>query len=94
MTAHTTLVGDVLAPPARSHLAESLRVCFHLARREVRTVLRTPVVVLPSILVPVIFFFVMVGSLEGFAGRSGLANYKAFEVPMVILFAVTGAAPV
>ncbi len=69
---------------------EGLRATFFLGLREVRTVLRTAAVVLPNLLVPVLFFFVIVGSLENIAERSGLENYKAFQVPVVIMFAVTG----
>jgi ABC-2 type transport system permease protein len=69
---------------------QSLRSTFFLGMREVRTVLRSAGVVIPNLLVPVLFFFVIVGSLEGIAERSGLENYKAFQVPVVIMFAVTG----
>ena len=69
---------------------EAVRATFFLGLREIRTVLRSAAVVIPNLLVPVLFFFVIVGSLENIAQRSGLENYKAFQVPVVIMFAVTG----
>lgn len=66
-----------------------MRATFYLGLREVRTVRRSPAVVIPNLLVPVLFFFVIVGSLEGCAQRSGIANYEAFQLPVVIMFAVT-----
>ncbi len=86
----TTLTTDGATLPRWDHAREALRAFLYLARREVRTVRRSPVVVIPNLLVPILFFFVIVGSLEGFAERSGISNYKAFQVPVVIMFAVTG----
>ena len=69
---------------------EALRAAFLLAAREVRTALRTPAYLLPNLLAPFFFYLVMVGSFEAFAGRSGITNWKAFLVPMAIIFAAQG----
>jgi ABC-2 type transport system permease protein len=61
-----------------------------LGAREVRLALRTPAYLIPNLIVPIFFYFIMVGSLEEFAGRSGLTNWQAFQLPMAILFAVQG----
>jgi ABC-2 type transport system permease protein len=69
---------------------ESLRAAFVLGLREVRVSVRTPAYFIPNMLVPLFFYFVMVGSLEEFAGRSGIENWQAFQLPVAIIFAVQG----
>ena len=49
---------------------------------------RTPAYLIPNLLVPIFFYFVMVGSLEEFANASGFDNWEAFQLPVGILFAV------
>ena len=79
------------AEPAPWHpLREALRAGWVLGLRELRTSLRTPAYVIPNVVFPVIFFFVMVGSLEEFAGSFGVANWEAYQLPVAILFAVQG----
>ena len=69
---------------------ESLRAALVLGRREVRVSLRMPATFIPNLLVPLFFYFVMVGSLEKFAGGSGIDNWQAFQLPVAIIFAVQG----
>ena len=69
---------------------EGVRAVFWLGVREVRTVMRLPAALLPNLIIPIFFFFVMVGSLERLANASGLPNWKAFQLPVSIMFAVTG----
>lgn len=69
---------------------EAARAAILLGAREARTAFRTPVYLIPNLLIPIFFYFVMVGSLETFAGRSGLTNSEAFLVPMAIIFAAQG----
>lgn len=80
------------APPARPwrRLAEAAESALHLGVREVRVSLRTPAYLVPNLLMPVVFFFFMVGSLSQFAERFGVPNWKAFVLPMTVVFAVTG----
>jgi ABC-2 type transport system permease protein len=63
---------------------------FLLGAREVRMAWRTPAYLIPNLIVPIFFYFVMVGSLDEFAGAGGLTNYEAFQLPMAIIFAVQG----
>lgn len=85
-----------LAIPMNAGLArwrpwrQAVRATLLLGAREVRLASRTPAYVIPNLMVPIFFYFVMVGSLEEFAGRSGLANWKAFQLPMAMIFAVQG----
>jgi ABC-2 type transport system permease protein len=73
-----------------SPFRESVRSAFLLGAREVRTAFRTPAYLLPNLIVPIFFYFVMIGSLETFAGNSGIDNWEAFQLPFAILFAAQG----
>lgn len=68
---------------------EALRSTLFLGLREIRTVVRTPAMFIPNLMVPIFFFYVMVGSLEEFANAFGVANWEAFQLPVAIMFAVT-----
>lgn len=59
--------------------------------RAVRLMLRDMEAVIPGIVVPVFFFVINLGSLQDFAeqGIPGL-DFKAFQLPVAIIFAVTG----
>jgi ABC-2 type transport system permease protein len=64
---------------------------FTIAGRAVRAIPREPEAVIPALVVPVFFFVVNVGSLQATAQDSGLVpDYKAFQVPVAVIFAVTG----
>jgi ABC-2 type transport system permease protein len=65
------------------------RSALYLGRREVRLAIRTPAYFLPNLLMPIVFFFILVASLSELAGRAGI-DYKAFQLPVAIIFAVTG----
>ena len=69
---------------------QAVRATLNLGAREVRMALRTPAYLIPNMLVPIFFYFIMVGSLEDFANRFGVENWKAFQLPMAIMFAVQG----
>jgi ABC-2 type transport system permease protein len=74
--------------PSWNFWGEALRATLLLGKREIRTVLRTPAYLIPNLIVPIFFYFVMVGSLEEFATSAGVENWKAFQVPVGIMFAV------
>jgi ABC-2 type transport system permease protein len=67
---------------------ESIRATLYLGFREVRTSIRTPAYFIPNLIIPIFFYYVMVGSLEKFANRSGVPNWQAFQLPVAIMFAV------
>jgi ABC-2 type transport system permease protein len=69
---------------------EAVRATLLLGAREVRTSIRTPAYFVPNLVVPVFFYFVMVGALDEFAGQSGIENWEAFQLPAAIIFAVQG----
>jgi len=76
--------------PAWPAWRQAVRATLLLGQREIRTVLRTPAIFIPNLVVPLFFYFVMVGSLEDFATRSGVQNWQAFQIPVAIMFAVQG----
>ncbi len=67
-----------------------------IARRAVRSVVREPEFVIPALIIPVFFFVVNTGALESFvegqapAGSGVGLDYRAFQLPVAIIFAVTG----
>jgi ABC-2 type transport system permease protein len=62
-----------------------------VAIRSLKLIPREPEAVLPALVVPVFFFAVNTGSLSNLAGQ-GIPgfDYKAFQLPVAIIFAVTG----
>jgi ABC-2 type transport system permease protein len=61
-----------------------------IAGRALRGARREPAAVIPALVVPLFFFAVNVGSLETVAKYAGTGDYRAFQLPVAIIFAVTG----
>ena len=61
-----------------------------VARRSVRSLRREPETLAPALIIPVFFFIVNTGALESFVERTPGIDYKAFQIPVAIVFAVTG----
>ncbi|MBA2599039.1 MAG: ABC transporter permease, partial [Chloroflexia bacterium] len=64
---------------------------WSVALRSLRALPREPEVLIPSLIIPIFFFAVNIGTLQDFAQRGipGL-DYRAFQLPAAIVFAVTG----
>ncbi len=62
-----------------------------VARRALRSLLREPEAIIPALTIPVFFYAVNIGALQDLAesGPSPL-DFKAFQLPVAIVFAVTG----
>ncbi len=62
-----------------------------VARRALRSLLREPEAIIPALTIPVFFYAVNIGALQDLA-ESGPAplDFKAFQLPVAIVFAVTG----
>jgi len=62
-----------------------------VAGRAVRSIPREPAELIPALMIPLFFFVVNVGALQDFSeqGIPGF-DYKAFQLPVAIIFAVTG----
>lgn len=83
-----TTVTEALPRAREWHASrEALRATYWLGIREVRNILRQPETWIPSIVMPLFFYFIQKGSLSGIAGGAGLENYEAFVLPVSILFA-------
>ncbi|HEX6311022.1 MAG TPA: ABC transporter permease [Acidimicrobiia bacterium] len=68
--------------------------CFSIAGRALRAIPREPEAIVPALVVPVFFFVVNIGALENVAETPGVTgsvpDFKAFQLPVAIIFAVTG----
>jgi ABC-2 type transport system permease protein len=82
ITAHPTTV--------HARPAGFLRDLRSVAGRALRAVPREPEFMIPAIIVPVFFYFINIGALEKVGEQTGVANFKAFQLPVAIIFAVTG----
>lgn len=64
-----------------------------IAKRALRAIPREPETFIPALFIPAFFFIVNVGALqdltEGFPGNESF-NYRSFQLPTAIIFAVTG----
>ena len=74
----------------RARRAGFLRDIASVTERAVRSVIRDPEVTIPALIIPVLFFFLNIGALGDFAEQIPGLDYKAFQLPVAILFAVTG----
>ncbi len=63
---------------------------YAVSRRAVRSMLRDLETVIPALLIPVFMFAVTVGALQDFAENIPGLDYRAFQLPVAVLFAVTG----
>ena len=61
-----------------------------VARRALRSTKRDTESVIPALIIPVFFFIVNVGALQDLAETLPNLDYKAFQLPVAIIFAVTG----
>ena len=86
---------DGLAGSAEEPLARKATIVHDLAtvaRRACRSVFREPEFFIPAIIVPVFFFVVNIGALQDVAeaGAPPGFDFIAFQLPVAIIFAVTG----
>ena len=61
-----------------------------VARRALRSILRDPEMMVPALIFPVFFFAVNIGALQDLVEQGGGIDFKAFQLPVAIVFAVTG----
>ena len=77
------------APLARR--SSALHDFLTIAGRAIRGAFREPEFFIPALITPVFFYVVNVGALQDFAQGSGAVDdFKAFQLPVAIIFAVTG----
>lgn len=81
----------VLRRPERlARRAGFVRDLMSVSTRSLRQVRREPETLMPPLIIPVFFFAIFVGSLENLAGHGGIPHFRAFQLPVSIVFAVTG----
>ncbi|MEM7340941.1 MAG: ABC transporter permease [Actinomycetota bacterium] len=62
-----------------------------VAKRAIRSMLREPEFLAPALIVPMFFYAVNIGALQDVAESFGEGlDFKAFQLPVAIIFAVTG----
>ncbi len=66
------------------------RDLLSVAGRALRAVPREPEALVPALIVPIFFFVVNVGSLADISSFAGVDDFEAFQLPVAIVFAVTG----
>lgn len=78
-------------PTVRARQTSFVRDVSSVAARALRLIPRDVEGVLPALIVPVFFFAVNLGSLSDVFAQLDLPySYKAFQLPVAIIFAVTG----
>jgi ABC-2 type transport system permease protein len=61
-----------------------------VARRAIRQIPREPEAVVPALLVPILFYVLNIGALSDVTHAAAHISFKAFELPVAVVFAVTG----
>ncbi len=62
-----------------------------VATRALRSLLREPEAIIPALTIPVFFYAVNIGALQDLVEAApGAIDFKAFQLPVAIVFAVTG----
>jgi ABC-2 type transport system permease protein len=74
----------------RARPAGFLADCVGIATRSIRAVPREMEFVVPALVVPVFFYAINIGALEPLAEAGTGVDFKAFQLPVAITFAVTG----
>ncbi len=74
----------------QAHPAGFFKDLITVAGRALRAIPREPESIIPALLIPLFFFAVNTGSLSKISTFAGIGDYKAFQIPVAIVFAVTG----
>ena len=77
-------------PLIRARKGGFLRDMVTVSQRALRSTMRDTEVIIPALLIPVFMYLVTVGALEDFAETIPGLDYRAFQIPVAVLFAVTG----
>jgi len=88
--ARDTAQGTQPRSAVKARRAGFIRDVISLGGRALRSIPRDPESMIPALVVPMFFFAVNVGALQDVAERMPGLDYKAFQLPVAILFAVTG----
>jgi ABC-2 type transport system permease protein len=72
------------------HPAGFFKDLMTVSGRALRAITREPDSVIPALIIPLFFFIVNIGALSEISSFAGVGDYKAFQIPVAIVFAVTG----
>ena len=78
------------ARPIRARHTGFHKDVFAVSVRALKSIQRDPESVLPGLIVPVFFFAAIVGAMKDLAETVPGIDYTEFQVPVAIIFAVTG----
>ena len=84
------MASRVEAAPVQARHAGFHRDIMSVAGRALRSIPRDPEAVYPALVIPIFFFAVNIGALQDLAQEIPGLDYKAFQLPVAIVFAVTG----
>ncbi len=82
-----------LATPTPVTLARKggfIRDTLSVAERALRSIPRDPESTVPALIIPIFMYIMTVGALSDIAGEIPGLNYRAFQIPVAVMFAVTG----
>ncbi len=82
--------GNADALNIRARKAGFLKDMLAVSWRAVHSMIRDLETVIPALFIPVFMFAVTVGALQDFAENIPGLDYRAFQLPVAVLFAVTG----
>ena len=77
-------------PQIHARRAGFIRDVISVAIRALRGIPRDPEAIYPALIIPVFFYAINIGALQDVAERIPGVDYKAFQLPVGIIFAVTG----
>lgn len=80
----------VVAKQTLARRAGFFRDLRTMGGRSVRSIPRELDSVIPALIIPVFFYVVNVGALQVVAENGPVSDFKAFQLPVAIIFAVTG----
>ncbi len=86
----TTTTVPAAPPVVRARPAGFVGDLRTVAIRALRAVPREPESIVPALIIPVFFYVVNVGALSRVSENAYGLNFKAFQLPVAIIFAVTG----
>lgn len=85
-----TMTTPDTAPSSLARRGSFLADIATVATRAVRSLGREPEFVIPALAIPLFFFIVNVGALQDIAESNIPIDFKAFQLPVAVVFAVTG----
>jgi ABC-2 type transport system permease protein len=90
MTTNTSVEPSLRLTPVRARSAGFFADLMSVAGRAVRAIPREPEAIIPALVIPIFFYVVNLGALSDVTESIPGFNFKAFYLPVGLVFAVTG----